>query len=96
MATRGVHCGISHDNIILYTALEIDYDGTILDCGYYWGFFSILDTHFFIQQSTGMGGNERDSYERMRMYVHHWGSDTIYCTEMIQQYFQVQYCFFYY
>ena len=42
-----------------------------------------------------MGGNERDSYERMRMYVHHWGSDTIYCTEMIQeQYFQVQYCFF--
>ena len=42
-----------------------------------------------------MGGNERDSYERMRMYVHHLGSDTIYCTEMIQeQYFQVQYCFF--
>ena len=25
MATRGVHCGISYDNI-LYTALEINYD----------------------------------------------------------------------
>ena len=95
MATRGVHCGISYDNI-LYTALEINYDviGLWVDVITIGGSSHI--THFFIQQSTGMGGNERDSYERMRMYVHHWGSDTIYCTEMIQQYFQVQYCFFYY
>ena len=75
MATRGVHCGISHDNIILYTALEIEYDGIGL---FRVDVVTINITHFlYKQQSTEMGGNERDSYELTDAYVHHCESDTI-------------------